>query len=145
MRDDGGMRVGGSQADEEPRCCQLGRVERIGQRREVGQEAGALGAQGSQRPRPPRRGARCWLASSSMLVTVESADDGGIRHSWIQNLAMHGDPHVAVHVAGDVANSIAKLSEPRLVDVLSSEFSEAMGEARQGTPGEVGARPDERR
>ena len=78
------------------------------------------------------------LASSSMLVTVESADDGGIRHSWIQNLAMHGDPHVAVHVAGDVASSIAKLSEPRLVDVLSSEFSEAMEEARQGTPGEVG-------
>lgn len=66
------------------------------------------------------------LASSSMLVTVESADEGGIRHSWIQNLAMHGDPHVAVHVAGDVANNIAKLSEPRLVDVLSEELSEAM-------------------
>ena len=89
-------------------------------------EAGALGAQLISAPASSSLQSMLGLASSSMLVTVESANDGGIRHSWIQNLAMHGDPHVAVHVAGDVANSIAKLSEPRLVDVLSSEFSEAM-------------------
>jgi len=128
MRDDGGMRVGGSQADEGTSL--------------LVNSAGSSGSvNGAKWDRRLARWARkdlsarvllavvlgmLGLASSSMLVTVESADDGGIRHSWIQNLAMHGDPHVAVHVAGDVANSIAKLSEPRLVDVLSSEFSEAM-------------------
>lgn len=46
------------------------------------------------------------LVAAVAYVTVQRASGASPTHSWIQNLAGSGDPHVAVHVAAHVARAM---------------------------------------